>query len=215
MKQNQDFERKEDVFKDYAVRRGVPIIRDSSHELLRGLVIKYKPKHILEIGTAVGYSGITMLESSDADLVTIEKLEESACEARENFKNAGYENRVTVINDDCSLAVVDLIVEDENLGKFDFIFLDGPKAQYLNLLPSLYALLKDDGVLVADNVLFRGYVENPKSAPRRFRTIYQRLARFIDYMFNSGDFYDVELFRMEDGVLVGKKIKQKEIKDEQ
>ena len=200
-----DENHKENVFKDYAIKRGVPIIRDESHELLRSLVKKHGPKHILEIGTAVGYSGITMLESSNADLVTIEKLEESYMEAKENFRNAGFEDRVTVINNDCSLAVLDLMLDDANLEKFDFIFLDGPKAQYLNLLPSLELLLAKDGVLVADNVLFRGYVENPKEAPRRYRTIYQRLKRFIDYVFESGDFYDVELFRVEDGVLVAKK----------
>jgi len=203
-------EHKEEIFKDYAIRRGVPIIRESSHELLRDLVVKYNPKNILEIGTAVGYSGITMLESSNANLVTIEKMEESAKEAQENFINAGFADRVQIINNDCSLAVVDLLMEEENIGKFDFIFLDGPKAQYLNLLPSLYALLCDDGVLVSDNVLFRGYVEDPKSAPRRFRTIYQRLRKFIDYIENSGDFYYVEFYRIEDGVLVARK-KNKDI----
>lgn len=201
----------EEAFKDFAVRRGVPIIRESSHELLRELVIKYKPTHILEIGTAVGYSGITMLESSDADLVTVEKLEECAAEAIENFTNAGFLQRVEVHTDDCSNFVVELLLDESNLEKFDFIFLDGPKAQYLNLLPSLYALLAPNGILVADNVLFRGYVENPKIAPKRFRTIWQRLRRFIEYVFTSGDFVDVELFRIEDGVLVARKAPSKSL----
>lgn len=196
----------EDSFKDFAVRRGVPIIRDDSHELLRRLVKKYKPKHILEIGTAVGYSGITMLESCDADLVTVEKLPECAKEAKINFENAGFSSRVQVYENDCSLFVMELLMDEANLEKFDFIFLDGPKAQYLNLYPSLYALLAPSGVLVADNVLFRGYVENPSIAPRRFRTIWQRLRRFIDLVYNSGDFENVELFRIEDGVLVAEKV---------
>ena len=200
----------EQSFKDFAVRRGVPIIRDSSHELLRELVKKYRPKHILEIGTAVGYSGITMLESSEADLVTVEKLEECALEAKTNFKNAGFEDRVQVYLDDCSNFVTELLMNEGNLEAFDFIFLDGPKAQYLNLLPSLYALLAPNGILVADNVLFRGYVENPKIAPRRFRTIWQRLRRFIEYVFTSGDFVDVELHRIEDGVLVARKPQEKD-----
>ena len=200
---------KEDGFKDFAVRRGVPIIRDSSHELLRELVIRHKPKHILEIGTAVGYSGITMLESSDADLVTVEKLEECASEAVKNFEDAGFSHRVEVHLDDCSNFVTELLMDESNIEKFDFVFLDGPKAQYLNLLPSLYALLAPGGILVADNVLFRGYVENPKIAPKRFRTIWQRLRKFIEYVFTSGDFEDVELFKIEDGVLVARKIGNK------
>ncbi|MBQ9790786.1 MAG: O-methyltransferase [Clostridia bacterium] len=198
-------DRMEEGFKDFAVRRGVPIIRDSSHELLRELVKKHNPKHILEIGTAVGYSGITMLENCSADLVTVEKLEECATEAVHNFKEAGFENRVDVHLDDCSNFVTELLMDENNLEKFDFVFLDGPKAQYLNLLPSLQALLAPNGILVADNVLFRGYVENPKIAPKRFRTIWQRLRRFIEYVFTSGDFVDAELYRIEDGVLVARK----------
>ena len=97
----------EDSFKDWAVNRGIPIIRDESHELLRSLVKKYNPKHILEIGTAVGYSGITMLESCDADLLTVELMAESAREAVENFKNAGFDSRVNVVNSDCSVFVMD------------------------------------------------------------------------------------------------------------
>ena len=195
----------EDSFKDWAVSRGIPIIRDESHNLLRELVIKYNPKHILEIGTAVGYSGITMLESSNADLLSVEINEDSANEAIQNFKNAGFESRARVVNNDCSLFVMDLVSDELNHGKFDFIFLDGPKAQYINLYPALYELLSSGGVLVADNVLFRGYVENPKSAPRRFKTIWQRLRNFIDKCQNSGDFKNVELYRIEDGVLVAVK----------
>ena len=195
----------EDSFKDWAVARGVPIIRDSSHELLIELVQKYRPKHILEIGTAVGYSGITMLENSDADLLTVELMKESADEAVVNFKNAGYENRVRVVNNDCSLFIMDLMSDEYNYGKFDFIFLDGPKAQYINLYPSLITLLSPGGVLVADNVLFRGYVEHPETAPRRFKTIWQRLRKFIDTVQNSDDLENVRLYKIEDGVLVAEK----------
>ena len=195
----------ENSFKPYAEARGVPIIRDESHELLSEIVKDCKPRHILEIGTAVGYSGITMLEASNADLVTIEKLEEMAIEAQKNFEKAGLLSRVKIINNDCSLGLIDLMLDENNLEKFDFIFLDGPKAQYLNMLPSLLSLLAPNGTLVADNVLFRGYVENPKLSPRRFRTIWQRLQKFIDYVENSGDFYDVKLHRIDDGVLVAKK----------
>ena len=180
--------RLEEQFRDYAEKRGVPIIREQSHELLRDLVIKYNPKHILEIGTAVGYSGITMLESSEADLLTVEINTESYHEALDNFEHVNMSERVKVVNADCSDFILDLVTNENNLGKFDFIFLDGPKAQYLRLYPSLLELLSVGGVLVADNVLFRGYVENPKSAPRRFKTIYQRLKKFIELCETSGDF---------------------------
>ena len=137
------------------------------------------------------------------------KLEECASEAVKNFEDAGFSHRVEVHLDDCSNFVTELLMDESNIEKFDFVFLDGPKAQYLNLLPSLYALLAPGGILVADNVLFRGYVENPKIAPKRFRTIWQRLRKFIEYVFTSGDFEDVELFKIEDGVLVARKIGNK------
>lgn len=194
-------EKLEEQFRSWAEKRGVPIIREESHELLRELVEKYNPKHILEIGTAVGYSGITMLESSNADLITIELKPESAEEAKLNFEKVGFSDRVNVVNADCCSYVIELLLDDSNIQKFDFIFLDGPKAQYLNLYPTLYELLAPNGVLVADNVLFRGYVENPSDAPRRFKTIYQRLKKFIDLCQTSGDFKFVKLHRIEDGVL--------------
>jgi len=194
-------EKLEEQFRSWAEKRGVPIIREESHELLRELVEKYNPKHILEIGTAVGYSGITMLESSNADLITIELKPESAEEAKSNFEKVGFSDRVNVVNADCCSYVIELLLDDSNIQKFDFIFLDGPKAQYLNLYPTLYELLAPNGVLVADNVLFRGYVENPSDAPRRFKTIYQRLKKFIDLCQTSGDFKFVKLHRIEDGVL--------------
>ena len=118
---NNNQQNKEYEFKDWAVNRGIPIIRDESHQLLIDLVKKYKPKHILEIGTAVGYSGITMLEHSNADLLTVEILKESANEALNNFTNAGMIDRVKVVCSDCSLFVMDLMLDESNFGKFDFI----------------------------------------------------------------------------------------------
>jgi len=196
----------EEIIK-FAKEYNVPVVRPKTLELLLKTIKENNSKRVLEIGTAIGYSGAQILQNSDANLVTIEKYEAIYEIAKNNFKRLGLSNRVKQYLGDAKEVLKDLSDSGE---KFDFIFLDGPKAQYLKLLPSLYALLCDDGVLVSDNVLFRGYVEDPKSAPRRFRTIYQRLRKFIDYIENSGDFYDVELYRIEDGVLVARK-KNKDI----
>ena len=90
---------------------------------------------------------------------------------------------------------------------FDFIFLDGPKAQYSLLLENLIYLLKPNGTLVVDNVLFRGYTTNEQVAPtKRFKTIIKRLNDFIDMCKNHKELYDVKLIDTEDGILYAKKI---------
>ena len=109
---------------------GVPILRDESVKLIKMLVAISQPKQILEIGTAVGYSGIEMLSQCKfSHLTTIEKDENSALIAKQNFSELNLTNRVTQYTDDA----INILQKLDN--KFDFIFLDGPKAQYIKYLP--------------------------------------------------------------------------------
>ena len=186
---------------------GVPIIRTESHKILEDLILKHKPKHILEIGTAVGYSGITMLKSSTADLITIEHNNQLALEAKKNFKSHKLSNRVKILVGDCLVELVKMISNQKFNNYFDFIFLDGPKAQYDAMLESLIELLAPKGILVADNVLFRGYVEGDVKAPtKRYKTIIKRLNTFIENCKNNPLLTDFELKNTEDGIIVVKKI---------
>ena len=121
---------------------GVPIIRTESHKILEDFTKKYKPKHILEIGTAIGFSGITMLSVCDGDLITIEHNAEYIKQAKKNFKAFGFDKRVTILNGDCHVEIVKLLASNKYDGYFDMIFLDGPKAQYNLLLDGLLLLLK-------------------------------------------------------------------------
>ena len=189
----------------YGVAFGVPVLRDASHKKLEELVRKFQPKEILEIGTAIGYSGITMLENSSANLTTIELMEGSYNRAKENFAAAGMAGRVTAINGDCNVVLTEMICDDNNLGKFDFVFLDGPKGQYIKMLDCLLLLLKRGGVLVADNVLFRGYVNGNAAYPRRFKTIVKRLSEFIETCKTSEELEFIELDETEDGMLIAKR----------
>lgn len=192
----------EELIKMDANRRGVPIIREESHNKLIEIVKRVNPKTILEIGTAVGYSGMLMLEACpDAKLITIELQKDKAIEAKNNFINAGFEDRVTIINGDCNQEISMMVAEGNYDNYFDFVFLDGPKAQYIKMLESLMILTKGGGTILADNVLFRGYVKDKSLMPRRFKTIVKRLNEFLQAVETREDIESHTLYEIEDGMI--------------
>ena len=198
--------KKSNNIKQTASNYGVPIIRNISHDILVEKVKETNPDNILEVGTAIGYSGIAMLENSNAKLMTIEHNLEYIKQAKQNFKNHKLTKRVKIKNGDCMVILANLCSSKKYNEFFDFIFLDGPKAQYDNMLELLLLLLKPNGLLVADNVLFRGYVEEgtkPKS--RRYKTIIERLNQFIEKCKNHPELYNFELNNTEDGMIFVKK----------
>lgn len=190
-----------------AKQYAVPIVRTKSHSILENLIKKNNPKCILEIGTAIGYSGIIMLKSSSAKLVTIEHNKNYVKLAKSNFKKFKVNKRVKILFGDCHVKIAEMVADNKYKDYFDFIFLDGPKAQYSLLLENLIYLLKPNGTLVVDNVLFRGYTTNEQIAPtKRFKTIIKRLNDFIDMCKNHNELYDIKLIDTEDGILYAKKI---------
>lgn len=160
---------------EYARKNGVPVLREKTAKILELVTDLVKPLEILEIGTAIGYSGSLMLKSGDpnSNLTTIEKDVDSYKIAKENFAKVGLKNRVTMFNDDA------IVVLPKLTKKFDLIFLDGPKAQYIKYLPFLLSLLSPNGVMVADNVLFRGMVLDDNKVDKRNETIVKRLREFL------------------------------------
>ena len=131
-------------------RKGyIPIIRDNTAQALIKVCKEKNPKRILEIGTAIGYSGLLMLQNCQAFLYTIEKDEQRLAEAEKNFKLFGQEARVKLILDDALIALEKLCNDNE---KFDLIFLDGAKGQYIKYYPLIKKLLNHDGVLFTDNI---------------------------------------------------------------
>ena len=192
--------------KQNATMYGVPVIRTESHNILENEVIKTKPNHILEIGTAIGYSGITMLKASTADLVTIEHNKDYIKQAKKNFASHKFSKRVRIEEGDCLVILANMAASGKYNNYFDFVFLDGPKAQYETMLDLIVMMLKPNGTFVADNVLFRGYVEGEnKPASRRYKTIIDRLNRFIESCKNHKDLTDFELKNVEDGMIFAKK----------
>lgn len=182
-------------------KEGLPLIKEPSLDRLLEIVKIKNPKNILEIGTCIGFSGICMLKVCSGHLTTIEIDKDRYNLAEANFKQEGLEERVCQILGDASKIFEQKLIKQ----KFDLIFLDGPKGQYNRQLPYLIELLNEDGILFADNVLFRGYVENPQSAPRRYKTIVKRLKEFIEECKSNKSLRDVSVEHIGDGLLIAKR----------
>lgn len=159
-----------------ALETYVPIIRKETQQFLKLLLSMNRPEKILEIGTAVGFSALFMAEYNpvSCEIVTIENYERRIRSARENFKKAGREEQITLIEGDAAVILPSM------KGMFDFIFLDAAKGQYIRFLPELLRLLKAGGTLVTDNVLQDGdIVESKYAVTRRNRTIHKRMREYL------------------------------------
>ena len=180
----------------------MPFIRDESAKILFEICQTEKPKNILEIGTAVGYSALLMLEGAkDAFITTIEKDNERAQQAMTNFEKNGVKERVDLIVGDAGEVLPQL--EDEGK-EFDLIFLDGPKGQYLRYLPHLKEMLCKGGLLVADNVLLHGWVKGEEFVKHKHRSMVVNLRKFLKCLEEDHDF-DSKLLEIEDGITISRK----------
>ena len=179
----------------------MPFIRDESAKILFDICQKEKPKNILEIGTAVGYSALLMLEGAKESFVTtIEKDEKRVQEAKVNFEKNGVKERVDLIVGDAGEVLPQL--EDEGK-EFDLIFLDGPKGQYLRYLPHLKKMLCKGGLLVADNVLLHGWVKGEEFVKHKHRSMVVNLRKFLKALEEDCDF-DSKLLEIEDGMTISR-----------
>lgn len=168
----------------YAREYNVPIVTKEVAEYLKFIVKSNGIKNILEVGTAIGYSGMLMakeIEKNGGKLYTIEIDEERYNLAQENFKKSGLNNIVSIKGD----AVEEIKKIDE---KFDFVFIDASKGHYMEFFEDSYKLLNKDGIIFIDNIMFRGYLY--KEYPKRFKTIVRRLNEFIEYLYSrdGGEF---------------------------
>lgn len=160
----------------YAIETQVPIVRKSMQSLLKFLLCLRKPRNILEVGTAIGFSALLMNEygPKDCHITTIEKYEKRIPLAKENFRKAGAEDRITLLEGDAT----DILKELE--GSYDLIFMDAAKGQYIHFLPEILRLLAPGGLLVSDNVLQEGdIIESRFAVRRRDRTIHARMREYL------------------------------------
>lgn len=159
-----------------ALRDRIPVIRKSTQSLLKFLLALSKPGRILEVGTAIGFSSLLMSEygPGDCHITTIEKYEKRIPQAKENFRRAGAEDRISLLEGDAADILKALP------GPYDLIFMDAAKGQYIFFLPEVFRLLAPGGLLVSDNVLQDGdVIESRYAVTRRNRTIHARMREYL------------------------------------
>ena len=177
-----------------------PIISKFTEDFLVRIIKEKKPGTVLEIGTAIGYSGSVILNSCGCNLTTIEIKEDSIKRAKENFESLGFSGRYKIFSGDACDIVPKLT------GKYDFIFLDGPKGQYSNFLPYLADCLNGSGILFCDNIYYHGIVKGGVVPVRRDRTIMNNMRKFINDIKLYKNF-NVEEFDCGDGLLIAQKVR--------
>lgn len=165
-----------------AVSDGIPVIRRDTQSFLKTLLCLLKPASVLEAGTAVGFSSLLMAEYTDENcrITTIENYEKRIVKARENFRKAGMEERIELIEGDAGEVLKKLT------GTFDLIFMDAAKAQYIRYLPEVKRLMHPGSVLLSDNIFFDGNIALPRSmVERRDRTIHERMREYLFALMND------------------------------
>ena len=190
----------------YALDTQVPIVRKEMQKLLKFLLKLKKPEHILEVGTAIGFSALLMSEyaPSSAHITTIEKYEKRIPLAKENFQKAGKQEQISLLEGDAA-DILKQLLEQGLEESFDFIFMDAAKGQYIHFMPEIMRLLKKDGVLVSDNVLQDGdIIESHYAVTRRNRTIYKRMREYLYELTHHKDLVTVVL-PIGDGITVSTK----------
>lgn len=212
-----------DELERHALEQGVPIIRKPTQQLLRFLMAMQRPQQLLEVGTAIGFSGIFMMTflgkyREDAHLTTIEKVSYRIAEAKENFAAAGLSEKITLLEGDAGEILKGLSGQGYHEGvepfsckearsQYDMIFMDAAKGQYLHFYPYVKKLLKTGGLLVSDNVLQDGtIVESRYGVNRRDRTIHGRMREYLYLLSHDEDFEAVTL-PMGDGVTLCCKVR--------
>lgn len=179
-----------------AKEAGVPIIRPETQRLLRFFLQMRKPLSILEIGSAVGFSALLMSEYGppDCHITTIENYEKRIVKAKENFRRAGKEEKITLLAGDAA-DILPTLTEP-----FDMIFMDAAKGQYLSFLPEAMRLLSAGGLLLSDNVWQEGDIlESRYAVTRRDRTIHSRMREYL-YQITHDARLETVLLPVGDGV---------------
>ncbi|MDO5713708.1 MAG: O-methyltransferase [Tissierellia bacterium] len=196
LREEEPFEKE---LRNYAIKYHIPILDQESTMFLRFFLNVLKPKRVLELGTAIGYSALVMCKIVPEleEIITVELREDMYRLAKDNIKKANV-NKIKVLNMD-ALEALDLVE-----GPFDFIFIDAAKGQYKKYFKKSEKLLSKDGVILCDNVLFRGMISNPSLVKRRKITIVKRLRTFLYEIFQDPK-WDTTLVPLGDGMLLARR----------
>ena len=196
----------ESLFKEmetFAKEYKVPIINENGRKVFIEIVQKYKPQRVLEIGTAIGYSALltAYYGNEKVKITSLELDEERAKQAQTFIDKSIYKDNIHIILGDAGVNIQKLNSEE----KFDMIFIDAAKGQYPDYLNKVMPLLSEQGIILADNVLFRGYVMSEEKPPRRYKTIVKRLREYISLVSDKEKF-TTQIFENGDGLALSQKI---------
>ena len=185
---------------EYAEKNSVPIVQPETAKFIETMMCLKRPARILEVGCAIGYSAILMAQylEEGGSITTLEWDADMTEIARRNIERAGLSDKITVINNDAKEVLPTLT------GEYDVIFLDGPKAHYIYMLNDCIRLLKKGGMLISDNILYKGMIADDEHVIRRKITIVKRLRRFISAQMQRDELETV-ILPLGDGVTVAVK----------
>ena len=187
------------LLEEYAEKNSIPIMQKDGIEFLTNFIKENNVKNILEIGTAIGYSAIKMaLISPEITITTIERDEERYNLAVKNINDFNLNDRINIILGDA--------LETNIEGKYDLIFIDAAKSQYIKFFEKYELNLKQGGVIVTDNLSFHGLVEDEsKTTNRNTKQLVRKIRKYIDYLKENTN-YKTEFYKLGDGIAISKKI---------
>jgi len=178
----------------------IPIIDKETANILKTVVLVKKPKLILEIGTAIGYSTLWLAKYSpqSSEIVTIERDEDLLNMALKNIKDFGYEDKVNF-----KFGQAEEIIPYFRR-RFDFVFIDAAKAQYLNLFKKVQEKISYNGIIICDNVFYKGLIRKNNKLAHKIRTIVVNMRDFLHYLEKNDDF-QTEIIDLADGISVSRR----------
>ncbi|RVU55229.1 O-methyltransferase [Anaerosphaera multitolerans] len=183
--------------RNFAIEHNVPIVEEETEEFIKFLISIKKPEKMLELGTAIGYSAISFTKSSDSikNFTTIEIKNEMVEIARKNIEEEQLNSIIKVIEGDAAEVINEL--EDS----FDIIFIDAAKGQYEKYFNLVLKNLNEDGIIICDNVLYKGMIANEELVNKRKKTIVKRLRNFLNKISKNKE-YQSSIVPIGDGVLL-------------
>ncbi len=184
----------------YAQENHVPIINERGRAAFLRVLEECRPRRVLEIGTAIGYSALQIAHhgAEDVTITTLELSADRSKTAQAYIDRSIYAERIHIHTGDAAELLTSAAPQ---AAPYDFVFIDAAKGQYLDYLRKVEPLLADEAVILADNVLFRGYVRSAEKPPRRFRTIVKRLREYIRVVTETPG-YATEILENGDGLAV-------------
>lgn len=185
----------------YATEHHVPIMEQTSLDVMLQIMSFLNPDCILEIGTAIGYSAIRMAQIlPDTEIITVERDEERYHEAVANVEKAGYSNRIRILLGDA----FELAEELRSYGPYQALFIDAAKGQYKRFFDEFFDALQSQGVVFSDNILFRGMVAEEQIEEKRFRSMVKKLRQYNDFLMSHPEL-DTTIYPIGDGLAVSKR----------